>query len=35
MGAILKTVGGYKDFWYIVNSANGADFAITNTETVT
>ena len=27
MGAILKTLGGYKDFWYIVNSANGADFA--------
>ena len=27
MGAILKTLGGYKDFWYIVNSVNGADFA--------
>ena len=23
----FKTLGGYKDFWYIVNNANGADFA--------
>ena len=26
-GGNLKTLGGYKDFWYIVNNANGADFA--------
>ena len=26
-GGILNILGGYRDFWYIVNSANGADFA--------
>ena len=26
-GGILDILGGYRDFWYIVNSANGADFA--------
>ena len=26
-GQFQKTLGGYKDFWYIVNNANGADFA--------
>ena len=25
-GGILNILGGYRDFWYIVNSANGADF---------
>ena len=26
-GGFLTTLGGYMDFWYIVNSADGADFA--------
>ena len=26
-GGFLTTLGGYMDFWYIVSSANGADFA--------
>ena len=26
-GGILNTLGEYMDFWDIVNSANGADFA--------
>ena len=26
-GGLLNTLGGYMNFWYIVNSANGADFA--------
>ena len=26
-GGIQGFLGGYKDFWYSVNSANGADFA--------
>ena len=25
-GAILKTLGGYKDLWYLVNSANWRGF---------
>ena len=25
-GGLLNTLGGYMDFWDIVNSANGADF---------
>ena len=26
-GGTLDILGGYRDFWYIANSANGADFA--------
>ena len=26
-GGLLNTLGEYMDFWDIVNSANGADFA--------
>ena len=26
-GGTLDILGGYRDFWYIVNGVNGADFA--------